>query len=580
MSATSFSSSKPLLTYSLLLSQRSGDAEGQASKSVQAHAGRLYIAAAEAPQEHDSPRQDLSCAVSAVREAIKQAENRECPLPRSLLAPSNPDDVAERERVLYAESARTVPCPQPSAEKHERRPILTSCPQVIETPLQPSQCYEAATVAPLCVFHDLSERSDANRAFWDFVDGLLRHCIQEHTSDAAVAGVRGSVLSLYEGAGSEAFCVDAFAESDAQKLPGEVTGRVMAVDSGAAVDKVISHLQRALGRAEERHGSSLLVVEVMWKTLSQLRLQASSITSSSPLNERDQKACLVWLRNASDGDTKDGVYADAALEMLLDELTLAAATARTPQEAAAVLEEAGVMWFFNSCNLMRELRALLHGQFPVQCAGTRPLFHWMVCAPTCASITLNGCVTRYSFSGETAAALDDFWCAMDEVRHWRDVLAAAKAPSGSPRLPVPTDEPSAEKTRSGLLSPMGLSTFLQQNIRLSRQRRAIRQSGHQLSSASRDGSTLSRQRCKLNVPKLYGLDGRDDAQESRWAISLGSSYAASAVLHHTRSSSNSSFSGNSLLNADETIGHIPRRTARIVKRIPKPSDKDDEQGGR
>ncbi|KPA83759.1 hypothetical protein ABB37_01992 [Leptomonas pyrrhocoris] len=573
MSSASVSYEAPLLTYSLLLPSLSADASAPVNQSEQAGAGRLYFLAAEAQEPYDAPQLALPRVVGAIRNVIARTEGRECALHRMRLVPSASREVAEGQTVLYAERAHLASATEPSAERNEGGAILTSCQQVYEAPMLPHQCFKAATTAPLCIFQDLCGRNVADGAFWLFLREMLQHGTQERTRDAAVTSVRGRVLSAYEGVDSEAFCVDVFAAADADKPSGERPGRIRTVDSSAAVDDVILRLQNTLRQVEECHGSSLLVVEVTWGMRRPLLPQSPPRSAPSSLQKTDQKTCIVWLRNAPDGDSKDGVYAEAALEMLLDELTLAAAGTRSPQEATAVLEEPGVKWFFDSCCLTRELGGLLRTHFLELCKGEQPLFHWLVCAPPSFTSHLGSSVTRHTFAASADGAVADFWCVMEELEHWREVVAAAAASSSNAAPLVPTYEPATRKSSDRTRALLSFSASLRENARVARERRTIRQSGHQVLSASLNGSVLWRQRCKLNVPKLYGFGESVRLRGSPGAPSLESSLMCSGVYRHTTRSPSNFISGTSLLDAEEAMGHTARLAARPVKRIPQSTSK-------
>jgi hypothetical protein len=188
-----------------------------------------------------------------------------------------------------------------AAEDEVWQTTLTSCPQVFEAVLQFDESYNTATVASLCVLHGVWSSAVINHVSQGFFADVLRHGLCKGTSAAAVAAERGAIAHAYENAemSAAAFSVDVFAGTDDSVSSSSTeAGKILVVDGSTAVNGTVAHLQEALTRTDKLHGNAAVVVEVTSQRLKQLRQQASPYTS--PLQQqqqRDKKACVVWLRN-------------------------------------------------------------------------------------------------------------------------------------------------------------------------------------------------------------------------------------------------------------------------------------------
>lgn len=576
-SSTALTRAQPLLTYALVLPHvlLDGTAQQRRSDADDSVVGHLYFTTPEA-QKQQRQHQDPRAVVEAVRDGIEAAEQRQCALHRVQVAPQPSSSATANtpQTVLYAERVGVSDGDDTGVGEDVCEAVLTACPELYEREMSAEQSYEAATVAPLCVFQDVCGGEATRDIFWRFLTSVLRLGIRAGTNAAAVAGVRGRVVSAVEDAGGRGFCVDVFSDDTEMEaaLAGSSAALVMAVDSVASIDHVVQRLQDAFSRAEQRHGSALLVVEITWRRFKDLRQPAAP-----PPVHSDKRSCLLWLPNAPSSGDEDAVYAEAALEMLLDELVLAAATtsAADAESGVGVFSEPGVQQMIESCQLTRAVADQLRHSFSQRCRLGGPLFHWVVCAPPSRTGRLDSRVTRRTFASSAGACMEDYWATVELLEHWKDVavVTAALALSVSPVVPPAVSGRTAERP----VSPMSLSSSLRERSRVSRQRRAIRQSGHHGQSPAVEGSALARQRRKMNVPKLYGCEEGEGAADAHSATSLESSLAGSGVFHRIRSSPSTSVSGSSLLDSEDALGRSTRRTLRLIKRLPKaPAVTDDE----
>ncbi|CAG9568921.1 hypothetical protein LMJF_06_1210 [Leishmania major strain Friedlin] len=513
-----------------------------------------------------------SSSLTALQRYLKVEEaHTTCPLLRVLqLAPQAP--TGNMQPLVYVELDTPNAVSLSDDAQGRREAVLTTCSGVCTQETMPSRWYHAPVKATLCVFQEFmrapTTSAASEPAFWAFLESVVRYHARDFYCGAVQVELQCVFVPTFEEKQNTAYSVDVFGdyvnekEGQAQQSsPAAGKGRTamkICVKSTEAFEHVMAYLKTQCPLLEADFRSSHLVVYAKWS--SQLSAVRDSSHSQPPAADAtgavEQAACFVWLQDDAGGGGRDGVYADAALEALLDELTLAAASISTPSRAAAVLQEEGVSSFFEACCLTHTLKRVIRKHFQAVVLRQRPLFHWVISLPPYARLsrsTTSAAVTAMRFR-DNAAVSRAVWGATQMLVHWQQLSNSAHALAN-------------EALKQSFGRGSGPSRqIVSAPARVPRQRRAIQQSALYGDTFS-GGSALDRQRGKVNVPHLYGADEGHDASISLSSAQRGSVMAASGLFHNLRSIKEDSFNNTSVLDAEDVFGSNPKLTTRVVKRL-------------
>ncbi|CBZ23603.1 hypothetical protein, unknown function [Leishmania mexicana MHOM/GT/2001/U1103] len=493
-----------------------------------------------------------------------------CPLLRVLqLAPQAP--TGNMQPLVYVEQDTQSAVSLSSEVQGRSEAVLTTCSEVCTQETMPSRWYHAPVKAALCVFQELMRApttyAASEPAFWAFLESVVRYHARDFHRGAVQVELQCVFVPSFEEKQNTAHSVDVFGdyvdeEEQAQRRgPAAGKGRTamkVCVKTTEAFEHVMAYLKTQCPLLEADFGSSHLVVYAKWSS----RLSAARDSSHSQPPAADatgaveQTACFVWLQDDAVGGGRDGVYADAALEALLDELTLAAASISTPSRAAAVLQEEGVSAFFEACCLTHTLKRVIRKHFQAVVLRQRPLFHWVISLPPYSRLnmsTTGAAVTAMRFSN-SAAVSRAVWSATEMLVHWQQLSNSVHA-----------------LAKEALKRSFGRANRPSRQIvsappRVPRQRRAIQQSALYGDTFAGD-SALDRQRGKVNVSQLYGADEGHGASISLGCTQRGPVLAASGLFHSLRGIEADSFNNTSVLDAEDVFGSYPKLTTRVVKRL-------------
>lgn len=513
---------------------------------------RLYVTS-------DGP----AATVASLQRYIKRAEARlTCPLLHVLHAAPQAH-YNRTQPLVYVEASPAAAAAAGAADTSTSAAVLTTCTEgCCSSGDTLADMYNAPVEAALCVFQGGSDAAapsqESAAPFWVFLDGLVCHHARHFHSGAVEVELQGILVPTFEMHEDTAYNVDVFDDlvemtADAPAGSGAAAARKSAVkarvDSLESTARVVAYLRRRWPRLVEEVGSSHLVLYVKWTF-------AASATAA-PLT-----ACLVWLQNDAVGLGRDGVYADAALEALLDELTLAAASATTPSEAAAVMQEDGICGFFEECCLTHTVKRVIRKHFTSVVLRRRPLFHWVHALPphTHHVVAHRGAVTAVRFRGD-AAVSRAVWSAAEMLVHWQQLADNAAA-----RARAALQQRVALAGRSSRLIMSAPSRVGPSSLRAPRHRRAAQQRGLYINLGA-SGSTLERQRSKLNVARMYGMEDGQSADSSLSGTPRDSFLASSGLFRGLRSVLEDSPTNGSMLETEETFGSYPRLATRAVKRV-------------
>ncbi|CAC9447174.1 hypothetical protein, unknown function [Leishmania infantum JPCM5] len=512
-----------------------------------------------------------SASLAALQRYLKVEEAHiTCPLLRVLqLAPQAP--TGNMQPLVYVEQDTQNAVSLSDETQGRREAVLTTCSGVCTQETMPSRWYHAPVKAALCVFQELmrapTTSAASEPAFWAFLERVVLYHARDFYRGAVQVELQCVFVPTFEDKQSTAYSVDVFGdyvdeEDQAQKCGAAAgkgrTAMKVCVKSTEAFEHVMAYLKTQCPLLEADFGSSHLVVYAKWS--SRLSAARGSSHSQPPAADAtgavEQAACFVWLQDDAEGAGRDGVYADAALEALLDELTLAAASISTPSRAAAVLQEEGVSAFFEACCLTHTLKRMIRKNFQAVVRRQRPLFHWVISLPPYSRLsmsTTSAAVTAMRFRNN-AAVSRAVWSVTEMLVHWQQLSDSAHALANE-----------ALKRSFGRASGPSLQ-IVSAPARVPRQRRAIQQSALYGDTFS-GGSALDRQRGKVNVPHLYGADEGHGASISLSSTQRGSVLAASGLFHNLRSIKEDSFNSTSVLDAEDVFGSYPKLTTRVVKRL-------------
>ncbi|KAI5690062.1 hypothetical protein MNV84_00777 [Leishmania braziliensis] len=490
------------------------------------------------------------------------------PLLRVLqLAPQAP--TCSMRPLVYVEQD-TPSADSPSREACARREaVLTTCSGACTMETMPSRWYQAPVEAVLCVFQDFASApatpTTSRSTFWAFLDSVVRYHARDFDRGVAQVELQCIFMPTFETEQSAVYSRDLFGDyvaEEAQKHGGAAAERRSAmkvcVESSEALERVMAYVKRQWPILVANTGSSHLVVYTKWSPRSPAACNSNHLRQSAAgvTDALEQTACFVWLQNDAVGGGRDGVYADAALEALLDELSLAAASISTPSEADAVLQEEGVSAFFEECCLTHTLKKVICKHFQSVVRRQRPLFHWILSLPPHSRLSTSAAdaaVTAVLFEN-SAAASRAVWGATELLVHWQQLSDTAHA--------LAKKALQQRRCRAGGLFRQIVSA----PPRIPRQHRTIQQSGLHCDSFS-GASVLDRQRRKLNVPHLYGIDERQSTASSLNSTQREPLLAASGLFHSLRSFKADSLDGTSMLDTEEVFGSYPKLTKRVVKRV-------------
>ncbi|KAG5487340.1 hypothetical protein LSCM4_07830 [Leishmania orientalis] len=509
--------------------------------------------------------------LTALQHYLKVEEaHRRSPLLRVLqLAPQAPANTMQP--LVYVEQERPSALPLFEGAHGHREAVLTTCAAICTGETMPSRWFQAPVEAALSVFQDFVSAPTASApsesAFWTFLESVVRHHADHFHRDAIQVELQCILVPTFEAEQYAVSSLDVFGdyvgEDEWERDHGGVAGErrtavKVCVKSSEALDRVMAYLRREWSHFEADLGPSHLVAYAKWSPRSSAVCASthSRFPATDAAGASEQSACFVWLQSNAAGDGRDGVYADAALEALLDELSLAAASISTPSEAAAVLQEEGLSTFFEECCLTHTLKKVIRKHFQAVVLRRRRLFHWVLSLPPYTRLrrsAARAAVTAVRFRDNDAVS-QAVWSATEMLVHWQQLYDSAYT-----------------LARKALKRHFGNASGLPRQIvsappRVPRQRRAIQQSGLYCDNLS-SGSVLDYQRGKVNVSHLYGID-----EEQRPASSLNctrheSLRAASGLFHTLRSITRNAFDGAPMPDAEEMLGSHPKPTRRVVKRV-------------
>ncbi|GET85984.1 hypothetical protein, unknown function [Leishmania tarentolae] len=517
-----------------------------------------------------------SANLAALQRYLKVEEmHRTCPLLRVLqLAPQAP--TVNMQPLVYVEQDTPSAALVSGEARGLGAAVLTTCSDICMQEAMPSQWYHAPVTAVLCVFQEPMRAPATSTAreppFWVFLDSVVRYHARNFCNGAVQVELQCIFVPTFEDTQRTPYSLDVFGdfgeeekrkrESDGESSKGKSAMKVC-LTSLEELERVMAYLKTQCPLLEEDVGASHLVVYAKWSSLAsstrdliRSKSPPPSAAAAAPTGAVEKTACFVWLQEDTGGARTDGVYADAALEALLDELVLAAASTRTPSGAAAVLQEEGVSAFFEACCLTHTLKKVIRKRFQDVVLRQRPLFHWIIAPPSYSRLslsTIGASVTAVRFR-DNAAVSKAVWCTTEMLVHWQQLSDSAHALAN-------------EALRRSLSRQSRPSRqIVSAPPRIPRQRRAIQQSALYGNSFSGE-SALDRQRSKLNVPHLYSSNDGGGTPISLLSTPRESALAASGLFHSLRSAKEDSFNSRLVLDAEEVFGSYPKLAARAVRRI-------------
>ncbi|KAG5486775.1 hypothetical protein LSCM1_08031 [Leishmania martiniquensis] len=509
--------------------------------------------------------------LTALQHYLKLEEaHRKSPLLRVLqLAPQAPTN--SMQPLIYIEQDKQSALPPCKGARGRREAVLTTCSSVCTKATLLPRWYQEPVESALCVFQDFMCPPTASTvgaaAFWVFLDSILRHHAHHFSRGAIQVELQGILAPTFEAEQSAVSSVDIFDDYMGKDVQAQGHGGAagerrtavkVCVKSAEALDSVMAYLRSEWPRFEADLGSSHLILYAKWSPRSVAADDSSHSLSraADATGALDQSACFVWLRNDAIGGGRDGVYADAALEALLDELSLAAASIRTPSEAAAVLQEEGLSAFFEECCLTHTLRKVLRRHFPAVVLRRRSLFSWVLSLPPYTRLRRSAApaaVTAVRFR-DNAAVSRAVRSATEMLVHWQQLYDSVN-----------------ELSKKALRRYFGSASGVPRRIvsappRVPRHRRAIQQSGLYCDSLS-SGSALDYQRGRVNVSHLYGIDEEQRITSSLNFTARESLHGGSGLFHTLRGIRKDSLIGAPLLDAEEMLASYPKLTRQVVKQV-------------
>ncbi|KAG5511249.1 hypothetical protein JKF63_07191 [Porcisia hertigi] len=584
MSTSTTAQAQPLnlFNYSLRLTNKVGEDNAQTdtlyNRAVPDSPGTDTIAAA--TPAAGEPRlyftgNGSSANLTALQRYLDHEEaDKTSPLLRVLqLAPQSP--TLNTQPLVYVEQNSLKPVPLPEDATMRRDAVLTTCTNVCTEGATPPRGRHAPVEAALCVFQDFMSAPATPMAseapFWEFLCSTLRHYASDFYCSAAKVQLQGIIVPTFETRKRTVYNRDIFAHYVEEEEKTEkqqecnnatnkrTTGRKVCVKSKDALLGVMEYLRSHWPLFESELGPSHLVMNAKWTSNStdMCASDHSERPAAKPAGALRQSACFVWLQNDTVKDERDGVYADAALEALLDELSLAAASISTPSEAAAVLQEEAISAFFEQCRLTHILKRVICSRFESVVLRRKALFHWVLSLPPHARLSTSAAgtaVTAVRFNDHPAVS-QAVWSAIEMLVHWQQLadFVYMLARDALKRRFIKEDG----RARRFVSAPP----------RFPRHRRIIQQSGLYFNSP-RGGCVLDHHRGKVNVSQLYGTGEQRSVTSSPSATPGESLAVSSGLFQSTRSTTVTPFSNLSILDGEETFGSSPRLARNVITRIP------------
>lgn len=487
---------------------------------------------------------DITTAIAALQQSITEVEHRRAPLHRIRIDAASMPPVAAPEAVMYCESAVT-----------DADALLASC-NGVHHDCSDTSLLTSISATPICVFDDPYA---AEGTIWRLVEAVVRHETSGF-SNGAVAELQGVIVPTYESAEDTAYSVDLFSDyfshSDDASAAQVSTQKVLLADDAALRD-VVSYLHEAWSVFIDDLGSSHLVLY--------LKCMRPTAAGTNGLGEplRSRSTCLVWLTEDTVGGNREGIFADSALQLLMEELCFAAAAHPTQEEAANVLKEDGVEAVLNCCRLTHTVKKVINKYYPAVTVAQRPLFHWIIRFPTAAEVLLsaaeNGVFQCRYRAGRTALDLVN---ASREVMYLQGISTIAlKLLSSLPPAEGSAGTATLTKRRAARLSRM----------RATRQRNRQRLPEQPLTP--RSGSLLDPDRDKPMAEHLYtngaghpGPEAPADGASNSHRGSLNSQAARPPLSASPRPTASVPMSDSLAMSGELSDTHFSR-TMRLVRRV-------------